>query len=247
MEVPKIVIPKAKQRILIVVFLAAAVFIIGCSSADEPERATRVPRSPAPPTVDVGATVDATVKERLAKSATAAARPTPTSEPTMSPTATAVPDAPAPNGEETATPEPTPTTVPTATPAPTSTPTIVDDHGNDLNSATPIDLTLENSPVVIRGALESPADSDHFSVTLFAAGEILIFDSTFLPITPVLIGVGLPKMEFYIGSPESPLETANDEGNFSYTPVSAGVGYFAISSHNLEYTGPYQIIIHRAK
>jgi|AP95_1055475.scaffolds.fasta_scaffold18636_2 hypothetical protein len=245
MVVPKIVVPKGKQRLLALVFLAVMALIIGCSSADAPERATRIPRSPAPPTVDVGATVDAKVKERLAEATITASRPTVTAVPTMEPTAT--PEQPTPVSEETATPEPTPTAAPTATPVPTSTPTIVDDHGDDLISATAIDLTLVNSPVVIRGDIETPADADHFSFVLFGAGEILVFDSTFLPISPVLIGVGRPVMVLYTESPETPLVTANLEGDFSYTPPSAGVAYIAISSRNPDYTGPYQIIVHRAK
>ena len=245
MVVPKLLVAKGKQLILALVSLAVVALIIGCSSAAESDRATRIPRSPAAPTADLGATVDAKVRERLAEAATAAAKPTPTAVPTMAPTPT--PDEPDPDGEETPTPGPTPTAEPTATPAPTSTPTIVDDHGNDLNSATAIDITLENSPIVIQGELETPGDTDHFSVDLFGDEELLIFDSTFLPISPVLIGVGRPVMVLYSESPESPLVTADIEGNFSYTPPSAGVAYFAISSRNPEYTGPYQIIIHRAK
>jgi hypothetical protein len=100
---------------------------------------------------------------------------------------------------------------------------------------------------VIRGDLETPADVGHFSVVLFGDEELLIFDSIFLPISLVLIGVGLPVMVLYGEPPEEPLATADDEGNFSYTPPSAGVANFAISSRISEYTGPYQIIIHRAK
>jgi hypothetical protein len=77
MVVPKIIIEKGKQRVLALAFLAVMAFIIGCSSADAPERTTRIPRSPAPPTVDAGATVDAKVQERLAEATTIASKPYP--------------------------------------------------------------------------------------------------------------------------------------------------------------------------
>lgn len=129
----KMGIPGWKHRVIAVIVIAAAASTIGCSSADAPERATRIPQSPAPPTSDLGATVDALVQQRLSDAKTIRPRTPVTIGPTIDPsdepsatataTATASPEDPTPvgNTDATATPEPTPS--PETTPSPEPTPT----------------------------------------------------------------------------------------------------------------------------
>jgi hypothetical protein len=93
-----------KRRMIAVVLLAAAAITIGCSSADAPERATRIPRSPAPLTFDLSATVDALVQQRLSDAKTITPR-TPVS---VAGTAATVATPTASPGESTPTQTPTP-------------------------------------------------------------------------------------------------------------------------------------------
>jgi len=115
MGVLNISIPMAKQRALakaILAVTAVTAFIARCSSAAAPDRPTAVPGSPAPPTADISATVDAKVRQRLANATTYTPRVpgtrSPTSTQLSSPTAEAVDPTPAVGeAEGTATPGPT--------------------------------------------------------------------------------------------------------------------------------------------
>lgn len=128
----------------------------------------------------MGATVDALVAQRLAEA----------NRPTVAPTATmgaptACPEDGTPEGGDTqtltpeATLEPTPTQEPTPTRGPTSTPVIIDDHGDDPDSATVIDSG--DVLVVITGVLETLDDVDYFEFTDAVVGEIWVFTPEYVP------------------------------------------------------------------
>ena len=128
--------------IVLVIFGLAAV---ACTSeapspSDTQTASTSTPDVPATVEAGVIATreaetaIDATVEAKVAAALTAptpttAAMPTATPRPTSTPRPTAAPD-------PTATPYPTPTPAPT--PTPTLTGSLIDDHGNDFESATRI-------------------------------------------------------------------------------------------------------------
>ena len=115
MGVLNISIPMAKQRALakaILAVTAVTAFIARCSSAAAPDRPTAVPGSPAPPTADISATVDAKVRQRLANATTytpgVPGTRSPTATQLSSPTAEAGDPTPAVGeAEGTATPGPT--------------------------------------------------------------------------------------------------------------------------------------------
>ena len=245
MVVPKIVASMGKQRILALVFLAAVAFSIGCSSTDAPERATRIPRSPSPPTVDFGATVDAKVQERLAEATIAASRPTPTTTPTL--VATASPDEATSVGGDTcgtATPpptsnvEPTPTALPEATLAPTATPTIVDDHGDDRGSATAIAIPLEESLVIISGRIEVVDDIDFFAITNDIPGRSWVFTPEYFPFETA--SGRFPTIDIR-GSPVGP---NIGTGVITFQP-GGGTIFLSVSSERFQKTGDYRVVVSR--
>jgi len=141
-------------------------------------------------------------------------------------------------------PTPTPVVIVTPTPAPTPIPD--DDYGNDKDSASSTDLTLINSPLLIRGELESPNDTDTFKIQ-GVSGDIYIFASTFIPSSPLIIGVGRPKLVLYTSSNSSPLETVDNDGFMECRPTSDAAMYLDVSNHNDEFTGPYQVVVDRVK
>ena len=154
MGVLNISIPMAKQRALakaILAVTAVTAFIARCSSAAAPDRPTAVPGSPAPPTADISATVDAKVRQRLANG-------TLTPTPTISLTPTVMP---------------TPTSMPTATIVPTPTPTFDDDHGDTAVFATII--TFEESPTILSGELDVLDDIDYFAISNTEPGKTWVF------------------------------------------------------------------------
>lgn len=160
MGVLNISIPMAKQRALakaILAVTAVTAFIARCSSAAAPDRPTAVPGSPAPPTADISATVDAKVRQRLANG-------TLTPTPTISLTPTVMP---------------TPTSMPTATIVPTPTPTFDDDHGDTAVFATII--TFEESPTILSGELDVLDDIDYFAISNTEPGKTWVFTPVDLP------------------------------------------------------------------
>ena len=160
MGVLNISIPMAKQRALAKATLAVTAvtaFIARCSSAAAPDRPTAVPGSPAPPTADISATVDAKVRQRLANG-------TLTPTPTISLTPTVMP---------------TPTSMPTATIVPTPPPTFDDDHGDTAVFATII--TFEESPTILSGELDVLDDIDYFAISNTEPGKTWVFTPVDLP------------------------------------------------------------------
>ena len=160
MGVLNISIPMAKQRALakaILAVTAVTAFIARCSSAAAPDRPTAVPGSPAPPTADISATVDAKVRQRLANG-------TLTPTPTISLTPTVMP---------------TPTSMPTATIVPTPTPTFDDDHGDTAVFATII--TFEESPTSLSGELDVLDGIDYFAISNTEPGKTWAFTPEDLP------------------------------------------------------------------
>ena len=232
-------IPSRKYRLIVVVLMVAAALTVGCSSADAPERATRIPRSPAPPTSDIGATVDALVQERLSKTITP--RTPVTAGFTNEPTGTSTPVGG--DNEGTATPAPTPSAVPTPTVAPTatvvvptSTPTLVDDHGDDKAAAT--EIIFEESPTVVTGEIEVLDDIDFFEIVNTVPGKTWVFTPEYLP--PETSSGRFPTIAIDGTSLEPDLFTGailyeHDEGTI----------YLSVSSERFERLGDYRVVIDR--
>lgn len=237
-------IPSRKYRLIAVVLMAAAALTVGCSSADAPERATRIPRSPAPPTSDIGATVDALVQERLSKTITP--RTPVTAGFTNEPAATSAPvDG---DNEGTATPAPTPSAVPTPTVAPTangtatpvivptSTPTLDDDHGDDKATAT--EIIFEESPTVVTGEIDVLDDIDFFKIVNTVPGKTWVFTPEYLP--PETASGRFPT----IAIDGTLLEPDPFTGSILYEH-NEGTIYLSVSSERFERLGDYRVVIDR--
>jgi len=255
MGLPKKNIPGRKHRLIAVVLMAAAAFTIGCSSADAPERATRIPRSPAPPTSDLGATVDALVQQRLSEAKTIRPRTPVTIGPTAGPSAepsttapattTITPEDPTPVGETndaTATPAPTPTVGPTAsatatpTLVPTSTPTFDDDHGDSTAYATSI--TFEESPTVLTGEIDVLDDIDYFAISNTVPGKTWVFTPEYLP--PETESGRFPTIAIIGSSVVPDIFT----GVISFQPRD-GTIFLSVTSERFERLGDYRVVVDR--
>lgn len=253
---PKTVNAFGGHRIFAVVLMAFAVLAVACSSADAPERATRVPRSPVPPTSDLGATVDALVQERLSK--TVAPRTPITFEPTPTAgaTPTSSPESPTPvagEDNQTATPPPTegasttPTPPPTSsgTPLPTPTPTIVptptptfdDDHGDDRVSATIV--TFEESPEIVSGEIDVLDDIDYFAISNTIPGRTWVFTQEYVP--PESESGRFPTIDIDGATVTQDFFT----GIITFQP-GGGVIYLTVTSEQSQKLGDYRVVIDRS-
>ena len=246
-----------------VVLMAAAALTVGCSSAGAPERATRIPGSPAPPTSDLGATVDALVQQRLSEAKTIRPRtpvtigPTidpsadPSTDPSAGPSGTATatgtvsPEDPTPVGENddpTATPDTTPTVEPTAsatatpTVVPTSTPTFDDDHGDSTAWATKI--MFEESPTVLTGEIDVLDDIDFFAIFNTVPGKTWVFTPEYLP--PETASGRFPTIAI-IGSPVVPDFFT---GSIKFQPRE-GTIFLSVTSERFQRLGDYRIVVDR--
>lgn len=229
---------KGKRLLLAMAALAGVLLVLGCSSTGSAVQRTAVPESPAPPTVDMGATVDALVAQRLAEANQPTAVPTAT---TGAPTANPEDATPEVGDTETPTPEatlaPTATPEPTPTPGPTSTPTIIDDHGDDPDSATVIDSG--EVLVVVLGVLETLEDVDYFEFTDAVVGQIWVFTPEYVP--PETTSNRYPALAID-GSTVIP-----DVFTGIISVVSDGETIFlSVTNEIAKKTGSYRIVIDRA-
>ena len=262
MGVLNISIPMAKQRALakaILAVTAVTAFIVRCSSAAAPDRPTAVPGSPAPPTADISATVDAKVRQRLANATTytpgVPGTRSPTSTQLSSPTAGAGDPTPAvggsrgnrntrANGTLTPTPTisltptvmPTPTSMPTATIVPTPTPTFDDDHGDTAVFATII--TFEESPTILSGELDVLDDIDYFAISNTEPGKTWAFTPEDLP--PETSSGRYPPIAI------SGTSTVPDPftGVISFQPGGSTL-ILSMTSKKFPKTGDYRIVVDR--
>ncbi|MCI0789938.1 MAG: hypothetical protein J4N88_10210, partial [Chloroflexi bacterium] len=227
-------------KLALFVFVIAGLLACGSSSELAP--------IPIIHTVVVTATPKPTVVQTAAQAPTpiihtvvVTATPVPTAPTTPTPTP---PPAQVPTPTATMAPTPTPLPTPTPTPEPTSTP-IPDDHGDDRTTSTSAGLTLDNSPLFIRGNFEKPGDTDTFSFQALN-GETFVFSANFLLRGAIVTAVGHPKLILYSASPSSPFATDDGAGNILYV-TGGGTMYLDVSSYNAKYTGDYQIVVDRIK
>ena len=164
--------------------------------------------------------------------------PTPTSPPKPTPTPTAAPN-PTPTSPLEPTPTPTDAPTPTSTPRPIPTSTVptatirpppLDDHGNDIPSATSIPTNRS-----LIGDIEVEGDIDFFSFEALKDTRYVI--GTFTSSSGSLKD---PFIQLF-DSKESKLASKDDE--IMWTAPSSGTFFFAVSARDSSHTGKYSVSV----
>jgi hypothetical protein len=149
------------------------------------------------------------------------------------------------NGAKILRPEGTPGPGPVATIAPTGSPNGTDDHGDGRTSATSVDLTIANTPLIIEGRLETPSDIDTFRFQSLN-GETFVFNVNFLVRGSIVTAIGHPRMVLYGVTPASPLAVDDRAGTLLYV-TRGGTMYLDVFSNNTQNFGGYRIVAERVR
>ena len=102
---------------------------------------------------------------------------------------------------------------------------------------------FDYDPLIITGKLESPGETDTFSIK-GRSGDKFVISANYLLRGAITTAVGHPKLILYGNSPSEPFAIDDRAGSISYD-ADDGVLFLDVSSYNSKLTSDYQIIIDR--